>query len=90
MKSSFNQAPGSLPLALDSAGSIADALLALRLNDLPKDYLDRREALIDGVTMEDARRVAARIFDPARLVFAVAGAPEGLEGWRAVAVKDTD
>lgn len=81
---------GSLPLALDSASAIADALLALRLNDLPKDYLDRRAALIDAVTLEDAQRVARRMFDPKRLIVAVAGAPEGLEGWRAVAVKDND
>jgi len=81
---------GSLPLALDSTTAIADALLSIRENDLPKDYLDRRAALIEAVTIEDARRVARRLFDPSRLMIAVGGAPEGLDGWRAVAVKDED
>lgn len=81
---------GSLPLALDSTRAIADALLAIRKHDLPKDYLDRRAALIEAVTLADAKRVAQRLFDPARLIVAVAGAPEKLEGWRPVAVKDDD
>lgn len=81
---------GSLPLALDSAGAIADALLSIRLNDLPKDYLDRRTSLIEAVTLEDAKRVAKRLFDPERLIVAVAGAPEGLDGWRTVDVQDDD
>lgn len=81
---------GSLPLALDSTSAIADALLAIRRFDLPKDYLDRRAGLIESVTLADARRVAKRLFDPERLIFAIAGAPDGLEGWRAVTVKDDD
>lgn len=81
---------GSLPLALSSSQAIADALLALRLHDLPKDYLDRRAALIEAVTLDDANRVAKRLFDPSRLIFAVAGAPTDLDGWRIVAVNDED
>ncbi len=81
---------GSLPLALDSASAIAGALLALRYNDLPKDYLDRRAALLDAVTLDEAKQVARRLFDPSRLVIAVAGAPEGLEAWQPVAVMDDD
>lgn len=81
---------GSLPLALDSTTAIADALLAIRQYDLPRDYLERRAALIEAVTIEDVRRVAARLFDPKRLMFAVAGAPEALEGWRPIEVKDND
>ena len=81
---------GSLPLALDSSRAIADALLAIRLNDLPKDYLDRRAALIDAVTLDEAKRVARRLFDPKRLMIAVAGAPELGEAWRVVVVKDDD
>lgn len=81
---------GSLPLALDSSRAIAGALLSIRLNDLPKDYLDRRAALIETVTLADAKRVAQRLFDPKRLMIAVAGAPELGEDWRVVDVKDDD
>ena len=44
---------------LASSGSIAGVLLGLQTNDLGADYLERREALIDAVDVEDARRVAA-------------------------------
>ncbi len=81
---------GSLPLALDSTTAIADALLSIRFYDLPKDYLDRRAALIEAVTLADVRRVAKRLFDPARLMVAVAGAPDGLRDWRVVEIKDDD
>jgi zinc protease len=42
------------------------------------DYLERRAGLIDGVTLDQARAVARRLFDPARLSFAVVGDPAGL------------
>ena len=45
---------------LDSSGAVAGVLLGIQENDLGLDYIDRREGLIDAVTLEDARRVAAR------------------------------
>ncbi|MGZ0188536.1 MAG: M16 family metallopeptidase, partial [Alphaproteobacteria bacterium] len=81
---------GALPLALDSTTAIADALLSIRLNDLPKDYLDQRAALIEAVSLDDVQRVAKRLFNPNRLIVAVAGAPEALEGWRPITVADDD
>lgn len=81
---------GSLPLALDSSRAIADTLLAIRLNELPKDYLDRRAALIEAVTLADAKRVAKRLFAPDRLMIAVAGAPDLPDTWRKVDVGDED
>jgi zinc protease len=81
---------GSLPLALDSTTAIADALLSIRLNDLPKDYMDQRTALIEAVSLDDVQRVAKRLFNPDRLTIAVAGAPEASEGWRPITVADDD
>jgi zinc protease len=37
------------------------------------DYLDRREALMNAVSMEDARRVAKRLLDPDALSFVAVG-----------------
>jgi zinc protease len=71
---------GSYPLSLDSTGSIAATLVAIQRDDLGIDYLDRRNALIAAVTLEDAKRVARRLLDPDRLSFVVVGAPEGLTG----------
>ena len=45
---------------LASSRSIAGVLLGLQENGLGDDYLERREALIDAVTIEDARAAAAR------------------------------
>jgi zinc protease len=71
---------GSFPLSLDSTGSIAATLVAIQRDDLGIDYLDRRNALIAAVTLDDARRVARRLFDPDKLSVVVVGAPEGLTG----------
>ncbi len=79
---------GSLPLALDSTTAIASALLSMRVNNLPTDYLERRNSQINSVTIADAKRVASRLFDPSKLTFAVAGSGEGLEQWNAVPRSD--
>lgn len=69
---------GSFPLRLASTGSAARVLVAIQLDNLGFDYLSRREALINAVTLEDARRVAGRLFDPARLTVVVVGSPVGV------------
>jgi zinc protease len=75
---------GSFPLGLDSTGRIAGTLVEMERDRLGIDYLDRRSALIDGVTLDDAKRVAQRLLDPAALTFVVVGAPSDLEGAREV------
>jgi zinc protease len=76
---------GSYPLSLDSTGSIAATLVAIQRDGLGIDYLDRRNALIDAVTLDDAKRVARRLFDPEKLSFVVVGSPENLAGAKEVA-----
>jgi zinc protease len=73
---------GSFPLGLDSTQRIATVLVQIQLDRLGIDYLDRRAGLIDAVRLDDAKRVARRLFDPARLSFAVVGDPAGLETTR--------
>jgi zinc protease len=43
------------------------------------DYLDRRAELIGAVTLDQARALAKKLFDPSRLRFAVVGDPQNLE-----------
>jgi zinc protease len=69
---------GSYPLQFTSTASTAEGLVAVQLERLGIDYFDRREALINAVTLEDARRVARRLLDPATLTAVVVGTPEGL------------
>lgn len=71
---------GSFPLSLDSTGHIAALLVAIQRDRLGIDYLDRRKALIEAVTLDDAKRVAHKLLDPDKLSFVVVGAPEKLAG----------
>lgn len=70
---------GSFPLSFSSSGAIARMLVGMQYNDLGIDYLDRYPALIDAVTLEDVKRVAARLLDPAKLTVVVVGQPDGVE-----------
>ena len=69
---------GSYPLRMTSTGSLAGVLTAIQLDNLPIDYMEKRNSYIEAVTLEDVRRVARRILDPARLVAVVVGKPEGI------------
>jgi zinc protease len=66
---------GSFPLNLDSNEKIARFLLMVRLRGLGLDYLEKRNSYIDAVTLEDVKRVAKSVLDPAKLVFVVVGSP---------------
>ena len=68
---------GSFVLNLDTSSKIAALLVQLQLDDLGIDYFTRRPEMINGVTLEDARRVAKRMLDTGMLV-TVAGRPEGI------------
>jgi zinc protease len=71
---------GSFPLKLTSNDAIAGMLVSMQVNDLGIDYLDRRNGYIEAVTLDDLRRVAARLYDPKKLLVVVVGDPDGLEG----------
>ena len=64
---------GSFPLAFDSNVGIAAQLNTFQVMGLPVDYVEKRNALIEAVTADDVKRVAKRLFDPARLTVMVAG-----------------
>jgi zinc protease len=71
---------GSFPLRLDASNRIARLLVTIQYDDLGIDYIDRRTALIEGVTLADARRVARRLLQPDQLLTVVVGEPVGLTG----------
>ena len=68
---------GSYALTLDTSGKIAVQLTQIQIDNLGIDYIQRRGALIDAVTIEDAKRVARRLYGGGMLV-TVAGRPKGL------------
>jgi zinc protease len=68
---------GSYALGLDTSAKIAAQLTQIQLDKLGIDYIQRRAAMIDAVTIDDAKRVAKRLFGGGMLV-TVAGQPKGL------------
>ncbi len=69
---------GSYDLRFDTSTKIASQLVQLQLEDFDVTYLDQRNDLIEAVTLEDAKRVAKRLFAGKKLLVAVAGRPEGM------------
>lgn len=68
---------GSYALGLDTSSKIAAQLVQIQTDNLGIDYIQRRGALIDAVTIEDAKRVAKRLYGGGLLV-TVAGEPKGV------------
>jgi zinc protease len=64
-------------LNLDTSNKVAGALLQIQLDGLGIDYMDRRGALIDAVTLQDAKRVAQRLLKSGMLI-TVVGRPQGV------------
>jgi zinc protease len=64
---------GAWPLRFTSTGSIAEILLAVQRDNLGLDYLDKRNSLIEAVTLDQAKRVARQLYDPQALVAVVVG-----------------
>jgi len=68
---------GSFALGLDTSGKIAAQLVQMQLDNLGIDYIERRPAFIDAVTLADAKRVAKRLLEP-HLLVTVVGRPKGV------------
>jgi zinc protease len=68
---------GSFALGLDTSTKISNQLVSMQLDNLGIDYIDKRSALIDAVTLDDTKRVAKRLLDGGMLV-TVVGRPQGV------------
>jgi zinc protease len=75
---------GSYALAFDTSPKIANQLVQIQLEELGIDYIDRRNGLIDAVTLDDAKRVAQLLFSGEFLV-TIAGPTQDLAGKDAAA-----
>lgn len=64
---------GAWPLRFTSTGSIADILLAVQRDNLGLDYIDKRNSLIEAVTLDQARDFARSFYDPDNLVVVIVG-----------------
>lgn len=67
---------GSQMLALDTSAKLASGLLQYQMDNLPIDYIEKRNALVDAVTLDQARQVAKRLWGQGLLTVIVGRAPQ--------------
>ena len=70
---------GSYALNFDTSGAIAGQLVGIQRYGFDRDYIDKRNAYIEAVTLADVNRVAKRLLDPSRLFWVIVGEPGGLD-----------
>jgi len=66
---------GSYALRFDSNAKIASQLLGLLQDDYGIDYVEKRNALVDAVTLDDVKRVAAKLLRADDLIVTIVGKP---------------
>ena len=69
---------GAYPLRFDGNSTIASILVGMQIMGLPTDYPRTRNQRVEAVTLEDVKRVAARLIKPDELFFVVVGGASGL------------
>lgn len=70
---------GSYPLRFDTSSKIASQLLWVQIEDLGIDYVDKRNSLIEAVTLDDLKRVAAKLLRADGLIVTIVGQPTKAE-----------
>jgi len=63
-------------LALDTSSKLASALLQYQLDQLPIDYIEKRNAIVDAVTLDDAKKAAKQLWGHGLLTVIVGRAPQ--------------
>jgi zinc protease len=66
---------GAYALRFESSSSIANQLLWIQIEDLGIDYVNRRNKLVEAVTLDDIKRVAKRLIEADRLITTIVGKP---------------
>ena len=69
---------GSYALRFDSDAKIAGQLLGIQQQNLGLDYISRRNAMVEAVTLDQVKAQAKRLLDPDRLIVTIVGRPQGL------------
>lgn len=69
---------GAYALRFDGNGSIASILASMQYQGFDIDYVNRRNDMINDLTLDQMNRVANEVFAPDELVFVIVGRPVGL------------
>ncbi len=78
---------GSRLLSLDTSAKLASAMLQYQLDHLSIDYLERRNALVDAVTIADAKQAARQLWGDGLLTVIVGRAPDAAQPVAAAPLK---
>lgn len=70
---------GSYALRFSSNAAIARQLLGLQQQGLGIDYVEKRNTLVEAVTLDEVKAQAKRLLHPDRLIVTIVGRPEGVE-----------
>ena len=79
LKNAKDYLVGSYALRFDTSAKIAAQLLAIQIEDLGIDYIDKRNALVTAVTLDDVKRVARNLLANNDLIVTVVGKPQNLK-----------
>ncbi len=69
---------GSFALRFNSGAKIAGQLLANQMENLGMDYIEKRNGLVEAITLADLKRVAGRLLNSKDFLVIAVGQPEGL------------
>jgi zinc protease len=70
---------GSYALRFDTNDKIADQLLGILEEDLGIDYINKRNAMVEAITLDQVKAQAKRLLHSEHLIVTVVGKPEGLK-----------
>ncbi|HUQ35316.1 MAG TPA: pitrilysin family protein [Aestuariivirga sp.] len=70
---------GSYALRFDTNVKIAGQLLGILQEDLGIDYINRRNAMVEAITLDQVKAQAKRLLDSEHLIVTVVGKPEDLK-----------
>ena len=79
LKNAKQYLTGSYALRFDTSSKIASQLLWIQIEDLGIDYIDRRNDLVEAVSIEDVRHIARRLLQPGKLIVTIVGKPTKLK-----------
>lgn len=70
---------GSLMLELTSTGDIAEVLNGLQRDNMDAEYINRRNDMLNAITLADVRRVAKRLLKTDALTTILVGKPDNVK-----------
>ncbi len=76
LKNSKQYLTGSYALRFDTSPKIASQLLWIQIEKLGSDYIEKRNSMVEAVTLEDMKRVAKRLLKPENMIITIVGKPE--------------